>query len=337
MKSSRTTRQTYHSVASLPAFVAAAALFQASCGSSSGADTPSATAGRAGAAGNAGQPSAGAAGAAGASGATAGSAGSGARPPTKDEVPEMVAIAAPGMADVFVSPGQTKPPAPLTESYRMMKTQVTVKNYRTCVDVGACAYRFAKWASGGDTCDYSELTAWPTSGGGPWMDYATYELPNSDDLPMTCINHDEASQYCAWLGGRLPTVVEWLYAARGATKRQVAWGGTALTCNEGHAYSVSDVDKMCCKAPAPDQPPPCWKVGTHPANASPFGVLDMLVGPPNGEHVLEAVGAPTSKQVCQACSMVLADTVAPDAVTYRTEGRRDSLRAFRCVVPGDSQ
>ncbi len=113
-------------------------------------------------------------------------------------------------------------------------TEVTLAAYRACSDAKACE---------------------------PARDvrrFCNARFDDRDDHPVNCVDYRQASAYCAWQKRRLPSEVEWEYAARGGSEyRRYSWG---------------------------DEPPDgrtCWKhvggsckVKSFPAGA--FGLYDII-------------------------------------------------------------
>jgi len=123
------------------------------------------------------------------------------------------------------------------------KTEVTVGMYAECVEAGFCSE--------------------------PSTDYEQCSWGNEfrDDFPINCVNWDQAKDYCAWAGKRLPTEAEWEKAARGTDGRKYPWGNQTATCEYAVMY---DGGGNGCGTGTP------WPVcSKSPAGDSPYGLCDM--------------------------------------------------------------
>lgn len=86
-------------------------------------------------------------------------------------------------------------------------------------------------------------------------------------LPIVGIERDEAAKYCAFVGGRLPTPAEWVFAATGSGGRRYPWGAHGLVCRRA-AFGLTE-------GPCSEDGSGPELVGMRPAGASPDGVLDL--------------------------------------------------------------
>lgn len=125
-----------------------------------------------------------------------------------------------------------------SKAFRMDKYPVTNAAFRTFIK--STGYRSA------DTANF--LKHWTG-------------LSFSDTLanhPVTHVSLEDASAYCSWQGKRLPTEVEWQYAAQGTDKRLYPWGNEydSTKCNHNLGHTTA--------------------VDAFPGGASPFGVQDLV-------------------------------------------------------------
>jgi formylglycine-generating enzyme required for sulfatase activity len=117
------------------------------------------------------------------------------------------------------------------------RTEVTVEAYGACVASGRC-----------EEADIEEG--------------CTRGVAGKQQHPVNCVDWEQARAYCEWAGKRLPTEAEWEYAARGTDGRTYPWGNAAPDTQLNWGGGADAWEET-----AP--------VGSFPADASPYGVLDL--------------------------------------------------------------
>ena len=123
-------------------------------------------------------------------------------------------------------------------------TEVTVEQYRACVEDNRCSE-----PSAGGQCN--------------WVESDSVE-PDKADHPVNCITWIQSKEYCEWGGKRLCSESEWEKAARGTDGRIYPWGNHEPTCNE----VVMDDDGVGCGEDG------TWSVGSKLAGI--YGLYDMV-------------------------------------------------------------
>ena len=133
------------------------------------------------------------------------------------------------------------------DAFMIDKNMVTYERYNQCIDAGACTDVFA-----GAGCN----------AGMPW----------NSNHPVNCVDYYQAKTFCEWEGKRLPTEAEWEKAARGTDGRIFPWGNELADCNRAVMNDQPFVDGVMGPGCGSGTTQP---VGSKPAGASPYGVLDM--------------------------------------------------------------
>ena len=204
-------------------------------------------------------------------------------------------------------------------SFSMLKTEVTVAQYRACVSAGSCT-RPQKQSR----CN------WGVSG--------------RDAHPVTCVSWNQAKKFCKWVGGgRLPSEAEWEYAARGGGRDwKYPWGNGSATC----ARAV--MDDKATTGTAGTNTDGCGTIGTfavcsRTSGNTAHGLCDMAGNA--WEWVEDCwhtnyAGAPSNgsawKGNCANANMTMRGgnhSSAAKAVrtTYRSYNKPDYYLGFRCA------
>jgi len=139
--------------------------------------------------------------------------------------------------------------------------------------------------------------------------------------PVRNISPAEASAFCAFVGGRLPSADEWLFAAAGSAGRRYPWGNTGLVCRRA---SFGLVTGPCARGgTGPDL------AGARPDGASPEGILDLSGNV--AEWTLERDGSFAARGGSYRSEL------AADLKTWAVEPRQTRAPhvGFRCAYSAD--
>ena len=145
-------------------------------------------------------------------------------------------------------------PVRIARPFRMAETETTNEQYRRCVSAGACK-------APSDPSLFSDSIA-PTP--------EAKQRGSRRDHPVVNVTWHDASTFCRWTGGRLPTEAEWEYAARGGEQDRIyPWGNMASRERANYGKEV------CCggQVAGKDRWELTAPVGSFAANG--FGLFDM--------------------------------------------------------------
>ena len=103
-------------------------------------------------------------------------------------------------------------------SYWIDKTEVSVADYKSCVDAKVCNAEKLTEAGFKQYCNWNKRPK----------------------HPMNCIDWNQANTYCKWKGKKLPTEEQWEKAARGRGTKIYPWGDKTYTEQQKPLANIAD-------------------------------------------------------------------------------------------------
>jgi formylglycine-generating enzyme required for sulfatase activity len=155
------------------------------------------------------------------------------------------------------------------DAFWIDRTEVTVAQFRLFIQASGYITRAEK--KGRAFAWVESAKEWQEVDGADWLHPFGPESHAEDDHPVVQVSWFDAAAYCAWAGGSLPSEAQWEKAARGTDGRTYPWGdlfdGTWLNYCDASCEGGDSAFDDGYRFTAP--------VGSYPANASPYGALDM--------------------------------------------------------------
>jgi formylglycine-generating enzyme required for sulfatase activity len=125
----------------------------------------------------------------------------------------------------------------ITHAFRLMKAEVTVAQFGAFV--AATAYRTTAEMAGWSYGLTHNSAEWMKTNGLSWRTPLRVQEKASGRWPVAQVSWEDATAYCRWAQGRLPTEAEWEYAARGGQEGRLhVWGDQSVP--GGRVANLSD-------------------------------------------------------------------------------------------------
>jgi formylglycine-generating enzyme required for sulfatase activity len=235
------------------------------------------------------------------------------------------------------------PPHEVTlTAYCLDRTEVTTAAYLACVDKGECERP-------PDKVSWPKITPEEVK---IFSELCNAARKDRGDHPINCVAWPMADNYCKKRGARLPTEAEWELAARGSSQRKYPWGDEPPSarflngCGSACARWFADHGQKKTSMYPDEGVVGTAPVGSFPAGASVFGVLDLAgnvwewtadwYGPYSADPVTDPHGPPTgTERVARGGDFTGSDPDwARPAFRWRTDPETSFTHAigFRCAA-----